>query len=60
MSQDVASKALADFQMFVGLQPTGIQVLDLRWAGYVVHMGQVAVHAEVNLEHSKKEITTQV
>jgi hypothetical protein len=39
MSQDAASKALTDFQMFVGLQPTGI--LGLRWAGYVVYVGQL-------------------
>jgi len=37
MSNNAASKALTDFQMFVGLQPTGI--LGSRWAGYVVCMG---------------------
>lgn len=36
MSQNAASEALADFQMFVGLQPTGM--LGSRWAGYVVCM----------------------
>jgi len=36
-NQNAASEALTDFQMFVGLQPTGI--LGSRWAGYVVCMG---------------------
>lgn len=50
-SQDVASKALTDFQMFTGLQPTG--VLGLRWAEYVVYMGQLEVHTNLNLEYPK-------
>jgi hypothetical protein len=57
MSQNAASKALTDFQVFVGLQPTGI--LGLRWAGYVVCMGRLKVCAEVTLEHSQKEITLE-
>jgi hypothetical protein len=36
MSQNAASEALTDFQMFVGLQPTGM--LGSRWAGSVVCM----------------------
>jgi hypothetical protein len=57
MIQNAASKALTDFQMFVGLQPTGI--LGLRRAGYVACMGQLKVHAEVTLEHSQKDITLE-
>ena len=56
-SQNAASKALSDFQMFVGLQPTGI--LGSRWAGYVVCMGGLKVRAEDTLEHSQKEITLE-
>jgi len=57
MSQNAASKALTDFQMFVGLQPTGI--LGLRWAGYVECMGRLRVRADVTLEHSQKETTLE-
>jgi hypothetical protein len=57
MRQDAASKALTDFQMFARLQPTGI--LGSRWAGYIVCIGWLKVHAEVTLEHSQKETTLE-
>jgi Putative peptidoglycan binding domain. len=57
VNQNAASKALTDFQKFVGLQPTGM--LGLRWVGYVVCMGGLKARAEVNIEHLQREITLE-
>jgi hypothetical protein len=51
-SPNVTSTALTDFQMFVGLQPTGM--LGLRWAGYVVCMGRLKARVELTWNICRK------